>query len=60
MTPQEGEKSLGKCVFWLGGMFSPEAFIMSTKQHKAQVSGVGGEAPFCLIANHKICLHIVR
>ncbi len=26
------------CQYWLGGMFSPEAFVTATRQHAAQVT----------------------
>ena len=29
-----------ECVFWLGGMFAPEAFVTATRQLTAQVNRV--------------------
>ena len=32
-----GSSELMKCIFWVGGMFTPEAFITATRQQTAQV-----------------------
>jgi dynein heavy chain 1 len=31
---------LMRCVFWVGGMFTPEAFVTATRQQTAQVRSV--------------------
>lgn len=33
-----GGAALMKCAFWVGGMFTPEAFVTATRQQTAQVS----------------------
>lgn len=34
----ESDSTIHKTGFWLGGMFSPEAFFTATRQHVAQVT----------------------